>query len=95
MAFGFRGEMLDNPDDDQAADDRREEHPVAEAARSLEDVGVVAETEDAEIRGVVKERDQRAQGHGANTGDDSDREREQAEPEQADAPFIAPDRRRR
>jgi len=94
VAFGFRGEILDNPHDDQAADDRREEHPVAEALWSLEDVGVVAETEDAEIRGVVNDRDQRAQGHSADARDDSDREREQTEREQADAPLIAPDRRR-
>jgi hypothetical protein len=46
MPFRLGREFLDQKDDDQAADDRRKENPVAEAARPFENVGVVTEAED-------------------------------------------------
>ncbi len=51
-----------------------------------------AEAEDAEIRGVVDERYQRSEGHGADAGHDSDRERNQAERQETDPPPLAPNR---
>ena len=59
------------------------------AARPLEDVGVVAEVEDAVERGVVEEPDQRAQGHGADSGDDPDDKREQAQHQKPDPTLVA------
>jgi len=47
-------------DDDEPADDRREEHEIAEAARPLEKVGVVAEGERAVVKCIVNEPDWRA-----------------------------------
>ena len=58
----------------------------------FENVGVVTEGEDAEIRGVVDERYQRSEGHGADAGHDSDRERNQAERQETDPPPLAPNR---
>ena len=58
----------------------------------FENVGVVTEGEDAEIRGVVDERYQRSEGHGADAGHDSDRERNQAERQETDPPPLTPNR---
>ena len=59
VSLGLRRKMLDEVDDDEAADDRREKHPVAEPARRLRDIGIVDEAQPAVIEGVVHEADQR------------------------------------
>ncbi len=88
VPLGLGREALHQIDDDDAADDRRQQQEIAETARSLEEVGVVVEAEDAVVEAVVDEPDQRTQRHGAESGKHADEEREKAEDEKADAPLL-------
>ena len=79
-------------DDDEPADDRREEHEIAEAARPLEKVGVVAEGERAVVKCIVNEPDWRAKRDRSDARHDPDDQRQQAEDEQTDSPLLMPRR---
>ena len=85
VALGFGREPLHQINDDEAAEDRRQDHPIAEAAWTFEDVGVVCDFEHAIEHEIVNEADERAQEHGADARQDSDAQREKAEREQTDS----------
>ena len=89
VSLGLGREPLHQKDDDQTADDRGEKQEIAEPARSLENIGVVAEAECAVVETIVNEPDQRAQGGRPDAGHDADEKREQAENQQTDpsSPF--------
>ena len=88
MTLGLGREALHQIDDDEAAEDRREDHPVSEPARPLEDVGVVGDLEHAVEHGVVDEADERPQRHRADPGHDPDAQSQEAEREQIHTPFF-------
>ena len=88
MSLGLGREALNEVDDNHPADDRRQDHEVAEAAWSFEEVGVVVEAEKATEESVVDEPDQRAQPHRPESREHADEEREKAEDEKADAPLL-------
>ena len=83
MALGLRGVALHQINNDEAAQDRRQDHPVPEPARPLEDVGVVGDLEHAVEHGVVDEPDQRPESDRADAGHNSHPQREQAQDEEA------------
>ena len=72
MTFGLWRKALDQVDHDEAAEDRRQNHPVPEPARPLEDVGVVGDLEHAVEHQVVDEANERAQRDRAHPGEDPD-----------------------
>ena len=88
MTFGLRREAFHQIDDDEAAEDRRQDHPVSEPAWPLENVGVVGDLEHAVEHGVMDEADERPQRHRADAGHDPDAQSEEAEHEQIYAPFF-------
>ena len=47
VPLGLGREALDQVDDDEAAEDRREDDPIAEGAWSFQDVRVIGDAEDA------------------------------------------------
>ena len=78
VALGLRREAQHQKHDDQAAEDRRQRNQVAEAARRLEQVGVVMDTTAPVVEGVVDEADQGAQDDRAEPGGDADDQRQPA-----------------
>ena len=89
MAFGLRREASHQIDDDEAAENRRKDDPVSPPARPLENVGVVGDLEDAIDHHVMDQADERSQRHRAYAGQDANAQRQEAESEQADTPFVA------
>ncbi len=61
MAPGFGRKTVNQIDHDEAAKDGGQHHPVPEAARSLQDVGVICDLDDAVVHGVMNEADERPQ----------------------------------
>lgn len=59
MALGLRCETLHQKDDNEAAEDRGQKHPVAKPAWSFADVGIVPDTESAVVKRVMKKSDER------------------------------------
>ena len=88
MALGLGREALDQIDDGEAAEDRRQDHPVPEPARPFENVGVIGDLEDPVEHRVVDEPDERPERHRADAGHDPDPQSEQAEDEQADPSVV-------
>jgi hypothetical protein len=95
VTLGFRRKALDQIDDNQAAEDRRQDDPVSPPARPFEDVGVVGDLEDAIDHDVVDQADERPQQDRADSGHDPDPQSHKAEGEEADPPLVAGGGRRR
>jgi hypothetical protein len=89
VALGFGREAVDQIDDDEAPEYRRQEHPVPPPARTFEDVRVIGDPEDAVEHQVVDETDQRAKDDRADPGHDSDAQRQQTEDQQSNPTFVA------
>ncbi len=72
MATRLGREIIDQEDDDQAADHRHQNDPGSPGADRCELVGVKLEGELAEEGDVMDQRDQGAKGDRANAGDRAD-----------------------
>jgi len=79
----FRREFGDQEGDDLSADDRDEDDQCAEGARWRELIRRVVKRKDAEKGYVVNETDEVAEDHGAQTGDQTDDNRQKRKPYQA------------
>src|SRR5437868_4208598 len=88
MSLGLRRKALDDIDNDESTDHRREKHPVAKPARRLSDIGIVDEAKLAVIKGVVHESDQRPERDRAQAGHHSDHQCKTAQCEKADFPLV-------
>ncbi len=89
VALGLGREALHEIHHRETAENRRQDDPVAEPARSLQDIGVIGDSEDAVVHRVVNKADQRPQRDRAKPGHDADPQGEQAEDQQAHPPLVA------
>ena len=89
MSLGLRRKLPDEIDDDEAADDRAEKHPVAEPARRLRDIGIVDEAQPAVIGALCTKRDQRPESDRTKSGHDPDHQRKSAQRQKADRPLVS------
>jgi hypothetical protein len=89
VAFGLRGEGLHDVDDDETADDRREKHQIAEAARTFAQIRIEDEAQPAVVKQVVHQRYQGAKRDGAKTRHHANRQGKPAKCQQANPSFFA------
>ena len=88
MALGLGRKALHHIDDREAAEDRRQDHPVPEPARPFEDVGVIGELENPLNIALWMSPMSVRSADRAHAGHDPDPQSEQAEDEQADPSVV-------